>query len=293
MIKVLRRNKSYICKVWLRLIGGFATVVTISSVFVTWSDIHVEELSIKVYCLSSILLIFLAMSILYVCKMRKQKVIWQNYSGKIIIRYADLLKEGFDTQSNREKLYVIPVNSSFDTVVDTDISLCERPLISQNTLHGKWIKMMNDNGKDLQYIDDAISACLKKQNKSPREIRQNKEKGKKEVYDLGTIAVVRGVGKNVFLLMALTDFDENNNAYVSIEKLEEVIKCLIDFYDQHGQGYELVVPLMGTNFSRAGLTPEDCLKIIATKFQLYKNKIRGDVSIVIRKEDRDRVTINI
>lgn len=292
-MKVLKRNSGYICKLWLRMIGSFATAVTIASVFVTWGDIHVEGLGVKVCCLGSLLLIFLIISILYACKLRNQKVIWQGFSGKIVIRYADLLKEGFDTESKREKLYVIPVNSSFDTVVDTDISLCDRPLISPNTLHGKWIKMMNDNGMDLPYIDNAIDACLKKQKKSPREIMQDKEKGKKEVYDLGTIAMVRGVGMNTFLLLALTDFDENNNAYVSIEKLEKVIKCLIDFYDQHGQGHELVVPLMGTNFARAGLTSEDCLKIIAAKFQLYKNRIRGDVSIVIRKEDRDRVTIDI
>lgn len=50
---------------------------------------------------------------------------------------------------------------------------------------------------------------------------------------------------------------------------------------------------MGTNFSRIGLTHEDSLKIISAMFQIFRNKIHGDVSIVIHKADRDKVTIDM
>lgn len=247
----------------------------------------------KMACLGAILFLLSLTAIVYSCSPYRKRVICRSLSGNIVVRYADLLKEGFDLRHKQEKLYVIPVNSSFDTVVDEDISLCGKPLISPNTLHGKWIKKMGENQKDTRYIDDAICACLSNQKKVPRETLQDKEYGKKEVYDLGTVAVVKGVGKNTFLLLALTDLDENNKAHVSIENLGKVIKSLIDFYDEHGQGYELVVPLMGTNFSRTGLTHEDSLKIISAMFQIYKNKIHGDVSIVIHKMDRDKVTIDM
>jgi hypothetical protein len=72
-----------------------------------------------------------------------------------------------------------------------------------------------------------------------------------------------------------------------------VIKALIEFYNQHGQGHELIVPLMGTNLSRAGLTHDDSLRIITSLFQLYGNKIHGNVRIVINKKDKDKATINI
>lgn len=293
IFKILKKNLHYAYKLWLKLIGGFATVVTILSVFVAWDDFHVQKLYIKAVCLIIMLFLLLLTAIGYSCNPFRKKIICRSLSGTIIVRYADLLKEGFDLRRKQERLYVIPVNSSFDTVVDEDISLCSKPLISPNTLHGRWIKKMGEHQKDPQYIDDAICACLNKQKKSPRETLQNKENGKKEVYDLGTVAIVKGVGKNTFLLLAMSNFDENNNAHVSIENLEKVIKCLIDFYDEHGQGYELVVPLMGTNFSRTGLTHEDSLKIISAMFQIYKNKIHGDVSIVIYKADRDKVTIDI
>ncbi len=267
--------------------------MTILFVFVTWDDFHVQSPYIKAVCLIIILLLLSLTAIGYSCSPYRKKIICQSLSGTIKVRYADLLKEGFDLRHKQERLYVIPVNSSFDTVVSEDISLCDKPLISPNTLHGKWIKKMGEHQKDPQYIDDAICTCLNKQRKTPRETLQNKENGKKEVYDLGTVAVVKGVGKNTFLLLALSDFDENNNAHVSVENLEKVIKSLIDFYDEHGQGYELVVPLMGTNFSRTGLTHVESLMIISAMFKIYKNKLHGDISIVIHKEDRDKVTIDI
>lgn len=101
----------------------------------------------------------------YSCNPYRKRVVCRSMSGTIVVRYADLLKEGFDLRHKQEKLYVIPVNSSFDTVVDEEISLCGKPLISPNTLHGKWIKKMGENQKDTRYIDDAICACLSNQKK--------------------------------------------------------------------------------------------------------------------------------
>lgn len=152
---------------------------------------------------------------------------------------------------------------------------------------------MLEAGKKIEEIDEEIKTCLQRQKKIPCGFLEDKEKGKKEIYDLGTVAMVKGYNKNIFLLLALTNLDENNIAHVSVEKMEEVIRELIYFYDQHGQGHELVIPLMGTNFSRAGLTHNDSLRIIASKFQLYGDRIHGNVSIIIYKDDKDKVTIDI
>lgn len=71
---------------------------------------------------------------------KRTKTIWESPSGKIKVCYSDIMKDGFDKRNKEEKLFVIPVNSCFDTIVDEDISTCSKPLVSPNSLHGRWIK---------------------------------------------------------------------------------------------------------------------------------------------------------
>ena len=74
---------------------------------------------------------------------------------------------------------------------------------------------------------------------------------------------------------------------------DRCIKSLLNFYDQHGQGHRLVIPLMGTNLSRAGLSHNDSLRVITSLFQLYGDKIHGEVDVVIYKGDKDKVKMCI
>ena len=86
---------------------------------------------------------------------------------------------------------------------------------------------------------------------------------------------------------------KDNIAHTSVDDLEMCIKSLLNFYDQHGQGHRLVIPLMGTNLSRAGLSHNDSLRVITSLFQLYGDKIHGEVDVVIYKGDKDKVTLDI
>ena len=179
--------------------------------------------------------------------------------------------------------------------MDEDISLCSKPLVSPKSLHGRWIKKMLEEGISIDEIDTSIKECLCKQEKVPHTVLtiEEKKRGKRDIYDLGTVVAIRGMNNSIFLLLALTDFDENNNAHVSVENLENVIKSLIRYYDQYGQGNELIVPLMGTNLSRTGLSHDDSLRVITTLFQLYGNEIHGEVNVLIYNGDKDKVTINV
>ena len=205
------------------------------------------------------------------------------------------MKEGFDKRNKEEKLFVIPVNSCFDTIVDEDISSCSKPLVSPNSLHGRWIKAMVNNGFTIEDIDSKIHKCLEMQKLVPKRIisDEDKERGKREVYDLGTVAMIRGKNNCTFLLLAISEFDKDNIAHTSVDDLELCIKSLVNFYDQHGQGHSLVIPLMGTNLSRAGLSHNDSLRVITSLFQLYGDKIHGEIDVVIYKGDKDKVTLDI
>lgn len=190
--------------------------------------------------------------------------------------------------------FVIPVNSCFDTIVDEDISSCSKPLVSPNSLHGRWIKAMVNNGFTMILIVKYINVW-KMQKLVPKRIisDEDKERGKKEVYDLGTVAMIRGKNNSTFLLLAISEFDKDNIAHTSVDDLEWCIKSLVNFYDQHGQGHRLVIPLMGTNLSRAGLSHNDSLRVIKSLFQLYGDKIHGEIDVVIYKGDKDKVTLDI
>lgn len=294
-INVIKQNMQLIWKCWMKFIGFAASILSIIFIFITWEDIGITRLFFRLEIIAILCIVLLLWSMLWSCVFKKKKIIWQSASGRIIVQYGDLLKEGFDKKNERDRLYVIPVNSAFDTIVDTDISLCDKPLISPNSLHGRWIKKFLKNGGKIEDIDKEIAVCLRKQKASPCKVlsEDEKERGKREIYDLGTVSIIKGVAGSTFLLLASTNFDENNNAHVSVEELEYVINALINFYNQHGQGHELVVPLMGTNLSRAGLTHDDSLRIISSMFQLYGNMIHGDVRIIIYKGDKDKVTIDI
>ena len=192
-------------------------------------------------------------------------------------------------------MLVIPVNSCFDTIVDEDISSCSKPLVSPNSLHGKWIRSMIKHEFTLDEIDKMIDNSLQMQNINPCRVisAKEKERGKINEYNLGTVALVRGKNKCTFLLLALARFDENNIAHTSIEELEKCIRSLIFFYDDKCQAHKIIIPLMGTNLSRAGLSHDDSLRTIASLFQLYGNKIHGEVDIIIYNGDKDKVTLNI
>lgn len=294
IVNILKQNIQYIRRYWFRCIGIMTSILSILFLFVSWEDIRVDKLSKKVMLLSVACLLLLFWAVLWICMLKKKKIICNCPSGKIIVRYCDIINEAFG-KTEEERLYVIPVNSSFDTIVDSDISLHNKPLISPRSLHGKWIKKMEETGKNVTNIDSEIKHSLEMYNIVPIKTlaEEQKERGKREVYELGTIAVVKGKGNNSFLLLALTDFDENNNAHVSVEKLEYVIKRLIEFYSQQGQGYEMVIPLMGTNLSRANISHEESLQIITSRLLLYKHSICGDVSVAIYPGDKDKVTIDI
>ncbi len=74
---------------------------------------------------------------------------WSNGDGKINICYADIMKISFPRKSKGKKIVVIPVNTSFDTIVDENLASCDRPLVSATTVHGLWLKNMVKNESKL------------------------------------------------------------------------------------------------------------------------------------------------
>lgn len=294
MIKYIKLNIKMIGKNVLRISGTLYTILTIILAFISWIEIGINSICVRIIILILILLISIVISIIYVCVIKNKVIIWNKGNSAIQECYDDIMKLAFKkNKSENKKIIVVPVNTCFDTIVDDNITNVEKPLVSIKTLHGKWIKGMLENGISINEIDSKISKSLDTQKIKPIYTipEDEKERGKRKEYERGTIAIVNGPQNNDFFLFALSKFDKNNNAQCSKQEFIDSIHKLIKFYNQNGQGYEMFLPLMGTNLSRVGMSHEEALSIIESSLKLYKDELYGKINIVVYNKEKDKVTI--
>ena len=261
-LEVVKKNVENIGKTTLTIAGGLFTILSIVLSFITWEDVGITNIYVKILIFLSILGVALIMSILWICIIKRNYLIWDNGDGKINICYADIMKLGFPKKDKTKKIVVIPVNTCFDTIVDENLSLYDKPLVSPTTVHGLWVKNMIKHGFQVSDIDSAIDNYLSLKGIMPiKELsEQEKKRGKRKCFENGTIVVVEG---------------KNN----------------IEFYDINVQGYQMYITLMGTGRSRAGLTHYDSLQITKSVLSLYNEKIHGTINIVVYQKDRNKVSI--
>lgn len=91
---------------------------------------------------------------------KRNNVVWYAGDGKINICYADIMKLAFPKKDKSKKIIVIPVNTSFDTIVDEEISLYDKTLALPTTIHGTWMRNMVRNGFKIEDIDSAIDKYI-------------------------------------------------------------------------------------------------------------------------------------
>ena len=138
---------------WAFLFG----ILSIVMVFVSWEDLAFTDCCDRLLVLFSIVLGVLVYSILWVL-LSNTECIWERGASKIIVMYGDILKIAqkklWYRRTQQPKIIVIPVNTNFDTIVDSQT--VPNPLVSKKTIHGKWL---------LQYADEM--------NKTPEQIEQD------------------------------------------------------------------------------------------------------------------------
>lgn len=257
-----------------------------------------EDLGIDTNSKSLLVVVFIiALSIVYaVIKtfFYKKKEVFSTSQGKLTIKYDDLWRIAFTKcplKNKKKKIVVVGVNTTFDTVVDEALSKIDKPLVSIKTLHGQWIKKMEEQNISSKDINEAIQNNLKQQQIKPI-TSLKKDRGNTDVYSKGTIAVYE-YKNTIFYLIALSEFDENNNAQNSRAELTNTIETLINYYNQKGQGYDIYIPILGTGLSRTNVSAEESLETITSEIKLNKSKIYGNVNIIVYEKDRDKISIDI
>ena len=166
------------------------------------------------------------------------------------------------------ELKVINFNEYFDTIVDNKI-------IAKNSLNGQFIL---NKVRDVKKLDSVISESLKD---SIKEFNNERLNGKKIKYELGSI-----VEYNDYLLTALTKFDNDNRANLS---LRDYLMFLMNFWDNLDKIYanrSVCITLFGsssiTRFKDTNdVTDQDLIEIILWSFKVSKIKFKYPTTITL------------
>lgn len=218
------------------------------------------------------------------------QTIWHNGTGSLTIEIGDILSHGFGNPKKEKSIVVIPVNNAFDTEITLVHEASGKPLVSEKTLHGKWLNRMMASGENSNSITKRISADL-----ASREINPIKTVerigGNVSIYETGTIARIENK-KSIFFLVALSEFDENNCAHVNQESVYEIVSDLLKTYDECGQGLDIYLPLLGTGLSRANLSHQESLEVIINCVKKNKNAVHGSIFITVLPSDENKLQLD-
>ena len=129
---------------------------------------------------------------------------------------------------------------------------------------------MVESGSKEGMLDVRIRNSLKRQGILP---------GTSGTYAIGSIAEIE-TENAVYYLLAISDFDANNNAHSTKESIRRSTSMLVEHYDRRGQGKPIYLPLIGTGMSRANLDPKESLDMLVEAF-VGNGLFTGTATIVI------------
>ncbi len=218
-----------------------------------------------------------------------RRMIWQNGTGSLSIKVCDILSNGFGRTKASKSIVVIPVNNAFDTEITWGYESAGMPLVSDQTLHGKWLKRMISSGSDSASIAARIAADLASRGEIPCGAVL-RGKASVPVYELGTIARIEN-NRTVFFLIALSEFDETNRAHAAKSAIYGTVLKLLEAYDEFGQGLDMYIPLFGTGLSRAGLTHQESFDVIGKCIMENRGLVHGELFITVLPTDEQKLNL--
>lgn len=285
MIGFIKINLKHIGNLGVKIAGSLFSLLTLWLTFVSWDDMGITS---KCSRLRILIVIILASAIIAVVSLfvKRSTLVWEQGTGKIKATYGDIIKICSPKKDKGEKIVVIPVNTCFDTIVGDGV-------VSAKTIHGQWIKNMNKHGVSTAKLDELIDQAIIEQGLQPTKVYTQKEKSKGKLvrFPIGTVLPIVGVNGLTYYLLSLSEFDENLNAQCSKEDFVGCIQSLISFYDMNGQGNPAYLPLMGTGLSRVNISQSESLNIIVNMLRLNRDKIHGELDVVVYSKEKDMVSI--
>lgn len=213
----------------------------------------------------------------------KSLELWEKGKNSVVAIPGDIFKFAFENRSKITKnIVVIPVNTAFDTHITTQLENDSVPLVSQTTIHGQWLNRILKSGETEDGLYSRISQNLECRGYVPA-YTSKAHNGRADCYSMGTVAII-DTEKTVFYLLAVSAFDEYNNAQADENDIALAIEKMLEIYDRNGQGYPLYLPLLGTGRSRAGLSYQASFDLLNEVIIKNESHIQGRITIVIEPD---------
>ena len=205
----------------------------------------------------------------FLCEYGKMLSVRHNIKGTDIsveIRVDDIF--------NNEGALIISTNTTFDNTED---------IISKDSLQGKFTDKYYDK---IEHLDSDLESKLNDQYKHKHKLIQDKEKGKRKRYDIGTVVKLNPKEK-VTYFVAIADMNEHGNAAGSFEEIIESLGKLWLYIGEQGELGSLVIPVLGTGRARINITREEMTREIIKSFiaACSEKKFCEKLTIVIYEKD--------
>ncbi len=271
-LEAIMRKLSIFLKSSLMAFGIISSIVT-----VLWAIFPTD---LPIFVAKSPWVIFGVLILISICyglvSIRKKSNITLSLTPKVKAKIyeGDLLAQN--------GIIVIPVNDYFDTIVDNKI-------ISENTLHGMFIKRFF--GGDEQNLKSQITKKLS--TVTPASVNTTRKHGNKKRYPLGTVVEVTKNG-GVFYLVALTRFNENHRAEIKNIEYQQVLCSLFSYIHQFSQGRKVNLPLMGSGHSGVNLSKQKLLEFLLFSIAMNDNlTLIGGIDIVLHTSNKDEINLTM
>lgn len=280
----LKINGKVLFKCFVSVWGTLSAFASILLDFFSWDELGIQKVTLKIIIFSGIVILSLIVSASIVL-IRNKKSIFGDTDKEIFIQYGDIIELGFDNRRKDKKIIVIPVNRCFDLS-------CENNLISEKSIHGQWLNNYISSEKDRVELHQKIEQCLSDCNAEYKEIDfMDKKSGYLKRYSSGTIVELNETNGIIFYLWGVSEFDSNLKANSTEFDYFIALQNLIDYYDSHGQCIDLYCPVFGDHIIRPTRSTEDMLYFMVSLLRINKQKIHGNIHIIVHETKKADVAI--
>lgn len=158
-----------------------------------------------------------------------------------------------------------------NTTFDTDLNF-----ISSASIQGQFTRKYFS--QNLSGLDTLINESLKAQ---PFE-KINKKIGKNQLYKMGTVAKVVS-GSEIGYFVAIANINDHGTANGSFNDLMEALPSLWNYISERGNLDDLIVPILGTGFTR----------IVENRSRIIKEIIRSFIAATRSSKFANSLTVTI